>query len=368
MKWCRYTIENNIVSVVYLLVMSSLLAGCAVTDTKELGIVDPGPPEAIALEELDVPNATAPGLEPLGFLSTTEPELEPLDSSNTIASDLNQPRREYRSIAENQRSLLFQIQAEADEDFRLWLLRPSEVTLPQVTKPEVSVLPAPLKVTRDEFESSAQFELRAQRIRDKHRENVEGIMAEYQKRVSAYNMAIEQYNYDIQLEYQQRQEQKGTLYLDFLEQSVNKILARSGMPKLTSPSYNADTEIFSTNLVMGDDMLLCALTISVPLVEAQLFKQNLNQVETALGFSYNDNLLRLSKIIVRYNEQEYDSQIISGSEVERSIGVDATHSPSSIMIQLNPDNLSSLNELSQSLEQKNQVDFTTLMKETAAVE
>ncbi len=336
MKLCRYTIRHVIVSVVCLLAMLSLVTGCALTNLNKTKIVDSNPPKSVS-QELD-------------FLETKE-------------SELSQPSRQYMSMAKNQQSLLSSIQEAADEDFRMWMLRPSEVDLPQINKPEMPVLPDPVKVTRGEFESSVQFELRVQRIRDKHKDTVNDVMATYQKRVSAYNTVIEKYNDAVELEYQQRQQQKDILYLDFLEQSVNKILARSGMPRLTNPSYNADTEAFNTNLVMGDDTLLCALNISVPLAEAQFFKQNLNNVETALGFSYDEGLLRLSKVIVRYNEQEYASQIISGAEDERNIGIVLTHSPNSITIQPDPANLSSLTELSQSLGERDQVDFTTLMQE-----
>ncbi len=204
-----------------------------------------------------------------------------------------------------------------------WLLRPTEVEPITLSMPQKPSTPKAKVLTKGEFETTKQFQVRLAEEKAKYRKVLAKIRGDYIAKVAAYNAAIKFYNSEIKWEQKIREERVTSIRVRLLGIAINEVL---GEPKLTNLEYNADKEIFNAKVVATNAAVAYDIFIPVAIVDAPGFKENIKQFSVAIKMDIEGKIKPVTFTIdngsgVNYIAYLTDSKNADLVTKERSTGV-----------------------------------------------
>lgn len=154
------------------------------------------------------------------------------------------------------------------------------------------VIPKPLKLEKDEFESKAEFteriknknterELEILKLQEKYRKDVEARNTELENRVAF----IKAKKHDIKL---------------------NDFRLVMGEPKLSNPIYDSETNTMFVDIFLSNGEWHKKVGVLLTDKEqARTFKQSVNEVKPSVIFNYENGLFGLQSVEMNFNKQKY---------------------------------------------------------------
>lgn len=205
-----------------------------------------------------------------------------------------------------------------------WLRRSSEVPLIGLKPPEITALPEARVFSKNEFETTKQFNTRLAQAKSEYRKILDNIKQEYLDEVSTYNAAIKSYNNEIKWEQKERQEQAKSMRIRLLNTAINEVL---GTPKLANLEYNADQEFFNGKVVSENSMISYDILIPVAINDAKAFKENAEKAVVSIKMSLEGRIkpidFRIDSAIGSYTASLEAKDGIKATMFEqRSVGVE----------------------------------------------
>lgn len=205
---------------------------------------------------------------------------------------------------------------------RNWLLRPSEIAPIQLKKPTRPILPQPEVITKGEFETTKQFNIKLAQKKAEYNNKLYAIKQNYINKIDVYNTAITSYNSEIHWEEKIRQEQILSMRPRLLNIAVNEVL---GTPKMINVKYNADKEVFDARVVASSNIIYYDIVIPVVMSEAKDFKKNIGQAEVFIKMNLDGKIKPVNFKIQNLNKM-YAAYLVDKNNVnyltkQKSAGV-----------------------------------------------
>lgn len=209
-----------------------------------------------------------------------------------------------------------------EEDIKQWLSRASEVSPIGLKMPAQSDIPPANILSKGEFETTKQFQTRLTNERKRYNVIKKSIKKDYLNQVNLYNIAVTEYNNEIQWEQRKRREQIASIRPQLLRTAVHNVL---GTPKIASIQYNADKEIFTAKIIASNSRVAYDVFIPVALSEAKLFKQNANDAKVVITMNIDGGKIRPVSFKINNAQASYDAYLSNNQNIstkQRSAGVD----------------------------------------------
>ncbi len=246
------------------------------------------------------------------------------DSFRATLLDLNQNHPSYEPASRLARWLdapFVLVREIAEQRMKTWLSRPDENVSFTLEQPETPVSPQPPILTKNEYETTAEFEARYQRSQQEYNDLVDNLRNQYRAAVEEYNTAVERYNDSLATEQAVRKERSNELFWEYVNDAVSQVL---GAPSIVNPVYDPDRESFSAELVSSRGNFVQNINIAVPLESAREFAQNVNDAKPVLYFELSGNAgLEVNRVIVSYRDDDYVAEFTDRKQlpvvVQRSI-------------------------------------------------
>lgn len=235
---------------------------------------------------------------------------------------LNQNRGKYNQTSQYS-DAPFNLAVKSVEDYiEAWLLRPTEVTPFTLSMPEKPAIPEASVLTKGEFETTKQFQIRLAEEKLKFNETLQSLRKNYVAKVEAYNSAIQSHNSEIQWEQKIREERVNSIRVRLLGTAINEVL---GAPKLANLEYNADKEVFTAKVIAANATVSYDVLIPVAIVDAPDFKKTVEQSSVAIKMDVTGKIKPVNFKINDSKGVVYTAYLVETKDAitkQRSTGVD----------------------------------------------
>jgi len=192
-------------------------------------------------------------------------------------------------------------------------------------KPTKPAIPTADELTKGEFESTYDFNLRIQAANKKRENQINKIRDRYENRVNTYNQKVQR----LINEHNSKIKQLKTNESKLLSNAASKALSIIyGKPYLQNLKYDADNERFFALMLASKGDFREKVTIKVPRVHAKSFKQNVHNLKPKIVFELHNDKFFLKRLDVPHKDKTYVA-----------ILTDINYKPESIKVTLNKGSL-----------------------------
>jgi hypothetical protein len=168
-------------------------------------------------------------------------------------------------------------------------------------------MPARPVLVRGEFETTAAFNHRIAKAKQRYNTQAGKIVTEYKRNINIYNQAVKDYNKKILWEKKSRLEKVPSMRKRYMDIALSEIL---GKPQLTDLNYFADKQQFTGKLVASNNNLTVDVKVAVPLAKAQDFKQNPSIIKPLVKMEVLDDKVVFSQMEFDYNGDIYVGELL----------------------------------------------------------
>ena len=184
---------------------------------------------------------------------------------------------------------------------------PEAVVLPnEIAKPE---LPPVETLTKDEFETKAQFDTRVAKAMSQREEVITKIQEQYRKDVEKRNKEIDKLRTDYQDEIaviNKEQNEKKEKLKPFAEHYTKlAFLLTAGTPTIANPIYDAETQQMYVDYSTDRSTQTKKIAFTVEPSEAKNIKINFSKSSAEATYEYLGNTVEFKKITVKYDGSKY---------------------------------------------------------------
>jgi hypothetical protein len=188
-----------------------------------------------------------------------------------------------------------------------FLRAPSTIEKFDIAKPPTPQMPARPVLVRGEFETTATFNHRIAKAKQRYNTQAGKIVTEYKRNINIYNQAVKDYNKKILWEKKSRLEKVPSMRKRYMDIALSEIL---GKPQLTDLNYFADKQQFTGKLVASNNNLTVDVKVAVPLAKAQDFKQNPSIIKPLVKMEVLDDKVVFSQMEFDYNGDIYVGELL----------------------------------------------------------
>lgn len=193
-----------------------------------------------------------------------------------------------------------------------WVSAPSEIPAFSLDEPPLPTIPATPILSKKEFETSEQFNVRINLAKSNHNKELGVIKDQYVKDVKSYNASVDDYNNQLIWESKSRKEKIPSMRKRYLNTAFNEIL---GSPTLASLKYDADNETFYGHIISSGNNLDLNVKIPVILPEARMFKQNISSIKPIIKIDVIDGYVVFSSVTFPNNGKIYPGVVLDSEKV-----------------------------------------------------
>jgi len=172
----------------------------------------------------------------------------------------------------------------------------------ELKKPYKPILPIPLTITKNEFETTDEFNARVKQAKVERLKKINDIYNSYQKKIDKYNQKISIINkkYNERLKNLEKNKDKN------LKKAIEKAISIVyGKPKLVNLFYNADEGKFYGEITSTKNNFNQKISIQIPKQIARVFKNNVKSIVPNMVFEYKKNKLLLKEISIPFQDKKY---------------------------------------------------------------
>lgn len=192
-------------------------------------------------------------------------------------------------------------------------------------------LPEAPKVVKDQFETKQQFDERVELIRQQRQQEIAAIQQKYRQQVEARNQKIR----TLQNNIEQRK--------DNLEEKKAQLVAKAfrdvmGKPIVTAKSYDAEKQQMHVLFKSSNQNYQRDLVLNVPLEQAREVYDNVDLLDLALFYTYDQQQLELVNIKAKYNNTEFTGDIANSQYKPEALEVVLDGKSSTVMPELEMQN------------------------------
>ena len=163
------------------------------------------------------------------------------------------------------------------------------LTIPTIPSP---TLPAPLNLTKDEFESKAEFTQRVASEIAKREAQIVRLQDEFRSKVEARNLELENRKANIE-----------TKKKEYLFDNFASVM---GDPKLSNPTFDAETETMFVDVSMSNAEWKKKVAIKMnDLSVAKSFKHEIEKVKAKVSFGYENDGFVLQNIEIATTKKDF---------------------------------------------------------------
>lgn len=193
------------------------------------------------------------------------------------------------------------------------------VDVASILPPEVSfpALPNAQRLTKDEFETLAQFKNRVQQAADQLETRREAMYLEYENSVAKRNQRVAELNavHELDMKQMARQQTAKQRYLDWFRTQATRLALATVIRrlKIEAAEYDAETGTMfvSLPLVFGPQRLAAEM----PVDRARTFKKHLADAEPIATYRVRGNALRLEGVAVKSGGRQMAMQAAGAGQV-----------------------------------------------------
>ncbi|MEA3227733.1 MAG: hypothetical protein U9P38_01540 [Campylobacterota bacterium] len=172
-------------------------------------------------------------------------------------------------------------------------------------KPKQVVFPKTQNLIKGEYEKTTDFQARVESVRKERVKSIELIKTNYHNEVDTYNNHVKELIAIHNSEISQKKENIKNIRYRTVIMAYNTIYEKLYIDK--NLKYDADNEYFIATLKSTKGEFSEKVTISVPIEEAQLFKQNIDSLEIKLLFEYYKQVITLKTIYIMQDDINYET-------------------------------------------------------------
>jgi hypothetical protein len=193
-----------------------------------------------------------------------------------------------------------------------WLQNPDSVPEFTLKKPDLPILKKRPILVKDEFETTNDFNLRAEIAEREYQLKVDNIIENYKESVDFYNNEVDAYNANIEWERKSRYEKIPAMRKRYLDIAFSEVL---GTPHLDNLKYDADNEVFYGKIISEFENLKLNVKIPVLLADAQKFKEDSQNIKPNLKIELIDGNIVFSNVSIDHGNNTYPAILLSGEKI-----------------------------------------------------
>lgn len=175
-------------------------------------------------------------------------------------------------------------------------------------------LPEAPKVIKDQFETKQQFEQRVEQIRQARQQEIASIQQKYREDVETRNQKIR----ELQASIEQRKGSMGDKKTLLVAKAFRDVM---GKPNVSAKSYDAEKQQMHITFKASNQNYQRDLVLNVPLDKAKEVFTNVDQLDLALFYTFDEQQLELVNIVGRYSNIEFPGDVASSQYKPESLTV-----------------------------------------------
>ena len=199
----------------------------------------------------------------------------------------------------------------------------------QYTSLSSSDIPAPIpepdlpkapEIVKDQFETKIQFEQRVEKLRTERQQEIADIQQKYRQQVEARNEKIRELQ-------EAADSRKGNLEAKKTQLVASAFRDVMGKPVVTTKSYDAENQQMHLLFKASNQNYQRDIILNVPLDQARDVFNNIDKLDLALTYSYDESQLELINIRGKYNEAQFSGDVAQSNYQPEALSVVLNNGP-----------------------------------------
>ncbi|MDV5168052.1 caspase family protein [Photobacterium rosenbergii] len=175
-------------------------------------------------------------------------------------------------------------------------------------------LPEAPEIVKDQFETKAQFEERVEKLRLQRQQEIAAIQQKYRQQVEARNAKIRALQSNIDLRKENLDDKKSQL----VARAFRDVM---GQPVVTTKSYDAENQQMHLLFKASNQNYQRDIVLNVPLEQAREVYNNIDQLDLALTYNYDQQQLELINISGSYQDNEFVGDVAKSQYKPEALSV-----------------------------------------------